>query len=322
MIVALSSVVAFILSAIAVFVVIKIDKKLKVGQPVLSYVDKHKSKSGTPTFGGIGIVFSTIICVLIFTRGSKSLALMCLAITFAYGIVGFTDDFIKTKSNLNQGLSVKQKLIFQALISIIISIFAYKWVGTTLIIPFSLQVIDLGYFIIPYYIFVFLAFTNAVNLIDGLDGLAGKTSTAYLVFFALIIYFTSGAEEDNNLILFCIILASALLGFLLFNSYPALIFMGDTGSLALGGAIGSLAVMSKLSLYAPIIGFVYVITCVSDVIQVAYYKKTKKRIFKMAPLHHHFEKKGIHENKIVSAYTVTTIFLGITCVGLTLFFNH
>lgn len=325
MIVSLSSFVAFILSAIAVFIVIKIDKKLKVGQPVLSYVDKHISKSGTPTFGGIGIVFSTIVCVLLFTRGSKSLALMCLAITFAYGVVGFTDDFIKTKSNNNQGLSAKQKIIFQALISIIISIFAYKWVGTTLIIPFSLQVLDLGYFIIPYYIFVFLAFTNAVNLIDGLDGLAGKTSTAYLVFFALIIYFVSGingAEEENNLILFCVILASSLLGFLLFNSYPAHIFMGDTGSLALGGAIGSLAVMSKLSLYAPIIGFVYVITCISDVIQVAYYKKTKKRIFKMAPLHHHFEKQGVHENKIVSAYTLTTIYLGIICVGLTLFFNH
>lgn len=322
--VAICAVTAFILSAVAVCSVIAIDKKLKVGQPVLSYVDNHKSKSGTPTFGGVGFVLSTIVCVLMFCKGSKSLALMCLVITFAYGVIGFMDDFIKTRSKNNKGLTAKQKIIFQLFISVIISTYAFSQpsVSSNLIIPFTLKTLDIGYFALPYYVFIFLAFTNAINLIDGLDGLAGKTSTAYLVFFALIIYASMrkvGVEEESeNLVLFALILASALCGFLLFNSYPAKIFMGDTGSLALGGAIGSLAVLTKLSLYAPILGIIFVVTCLSDIVQVAYFKKSGKRIFKMAPLHHHFEKCGVHENRIVTVYTLITAFVGVLTLGITI----
>jgi phospho-N-acetylmuramoyl-pentapeptide-transferase len=251
---------------------------------------------------------------------------MCLVVTFAYGVIGFTDDFIKTKSKNNQGLTAKQKIIFQLFVSVIISTYAFSshFVGSTIILPFSLKSVDIGYFALPYYAFIFLAFTNAVNLIDGLDGLAGKTSVAYLVFFAILVFVIAKTEiegEEYNLISFALILSASLCGFLLFNSFPAKIFMGDTGSLALGGAIGSLAVLSKLSLYAPILGFAYVVTCLSDIIQVVYFKKTGKRIFKIAPLHHHFEKCGIHENHIVTAYTIITVFIGVLTVGLTHFLS-
>ncbi|MBE5732758.1 MAG: phospho-N-acetylmuramoyl-pentapeptide-transferase [Clostridiales bacterium] len=326
--IAFSMVTALVLSAVTVPLVIRIDKRLKVGQPVLSYVDNHKSKSGTPTFGGVAFLLATIVSVLIFARNSKSLALMCVAVSFAYGVIGFTDDFIKTRSKQNKGLSAIQKIVFQALVSIIIASYAYSEanVQDKLILPFSLNEINLGYFAIPYYIIVFLAFTNAVNLVDGLDGLAGKTSVAYLIFFGILIwlnaYFRQGLEpESENLVLFAFTLALAVCGFLVYNSFPAKIFMGDTGSLALGGGIGALAVMSKLSLYAPIIGIMFVVTCVSDIIQVLYFKKTGKRVFIMAPLHHHFERKGVHENKIVSAYTFITVCAGLLCVAITFAIN-
>lgn len=328
MILALSMATALIISAVAVPIVILIDKRLKVGQPVLSYVDNHKKKSGTPTFGGVGFILATIVAVLIFARGSKSLALMCLAVSFAYGVIGFTDDFIKTRSKQNKGLSAKQKIFFQAFVSVIIATYAYCGVNVSdkLIIPFTLKTVSLGYFAIPYYVFIFLAFTNAVNLVDGLDGLAGKTTIAYLIFFGLIIGISSylgqsAGEESENLTLFAFTLSSAVFGFLVYNSFPAKIFMGDTGSLALGGAVGALAVMSRLSLYAPIIGIMFVLTCLSDIIQVAYFKKTGKRVFVMAPLHHHFERKGAHENRIVAVYSTITVLMGLLCVAITLLVN-
>jgi phospho-N-acetylmuramoyl-pentapeptide-transferase len=276
----------------------------------------------------LGFIVATVISVLIFARGSKSLALMCLAVSFAYGVIGFTDDFIKTRSKQNKGLTAMQKIVFQALISVIVAFFAYKEtiVADKLIVPFSLNVVSLSFWAVPYYIFVFLAFTNAVNLADGLDGLAGRTTVAYLIFFGLIIGINAYlgvelGEESANLILFAFVLACAVIGFLVYNSYPAKIFMGDTGSLALGGAVGALAVMSRLSLYAPILGIMFVLTCLSDIIQVAYFKKTGKRVFLMAPLHHHFERKGVHENRIVTVYTFITVCVGLVSVAITLAVN-
>lgn len=324
MMLAFGMVTALAVSAVAVPLVIFVGKRLKMGQPVLSYVDNHTSKSGTPTFGGIGFIVATVLSVPIFARGSKSLSLMCLAVTFAYGVVGFTDDFIKTRSKQNKGLSALQKIIFQSLISVIIATYAYTEpnVSDVLTLPFTLKTVSIGWFAIPYYVFVFLAFTNAVNLADGLDGLAGKTSVVYLLFFAVIVgidsYTKGSSEESSNLILFALCLASAVCGFLAYNSFPAKIFMGDTGSLALGGAIGALAVTSRLSLYAPLLGIMFVLTCVSDIIQVLYFKKTGKRIFVMAPLHHHFERKGVHENRIVTVYSTITLFVSLVSVALTL----
>lgn len=314
------------LSVLIIPIVIKIAKRLKAGQPILGYVDNHYSKAGTPTFGGIGFVIALTISVLVFCLGkNSSMALMCLVVTVAYCLVGFLDDFIKAKGKRNEGLKPLQKIFFQSFIAIIISCYAYVNVGDKLLLPFSLKSLSLGYFSIPFNFFVFLSFTNAVNLTDGLDGLASSSAIMYLIGFitllALVLQNTNligiKAEEVSFLIVFSVALAFVLIGFLFYNCYPAKIFMGDTGSLAIGGAISSLAIFSGLSLYAPIMGIVFVISCLSDVIQVAYFKKTRKRIFLMAPFHHHLERKGMHENKIVSLYCAITLFFCFASIILT-----
>ena len=327
----LTLITAFVLSVAVMPLVIFAAKKLKVRQTILSYVDNHASKAGTPTMGGLAFVISAAACTLIFSRGSFTLALMLVVLTLGFGLIGFIDDFIKVFFKQNKGLSPWQKMIFQLLVALVIAFFVYNspYVGDKLYVPFTMREISLGWFAVPFYAVVFIAFTNAVNLTDGLDGLAGKTSVAYTVFFAAVIsvivyrFGIAGeiAEEYENMLVFCFALIGALCGFLFFNSYPAKIFMGDTGSLALGGALAGLAVMSKLSFIAPIIGIMYVISCVSDIIQVAHYKRTKKRVFLMAPFHHHLERKGMHENKIVSLYTLVTFFVGAVTLVIILALN-
>jgi phospho-N-acetylmuramoyl-pentapeptide-transferase len=315
--------VALVCAALLTPLVARAGRKLKMGQAILSYVDNHSTKAGTPTFGGVAFLAACSVSTVAFSFGARRLAIMCLVVSAAFGIVGFTDDLIKTVKKDNQGLTALQKIVFQAFISVIVATFAYAdpTVGSKIILPFTLQKFDLGYFSIPFYVFVFLAFTNSVNLTDGLDGLASKTSAVYLIVFAVLTYFAYAVcgygDEYYNLSKFAAFLAFATSGFLVFNSYPALIFMGDTGSLALGGAIGALATLSGMSLYAPIVGIVFVITALSDVIQVAWYKRTKKRVFLMAPLHHHFERKGFHENKITSFYTFITAVAGLVCIIIT-----
>lgn len=323
--------VAFAFAVALMPAVIAFAKKLKVRQTILSYVDNHASKSGTPTMGGVGFVAAAVAVTFAFLRGSSSLAVMVAVLTLGFGLIGFIDDFIKVFFKQNKGLSPWQKIVFQFVVAIIMAFFVYfsPFVGDKLYVPFTLNEISLGWFTVPFYVFVFVAFTNAVNLTDGLDGLAGKTAVAYTIFFAAVIAVIvyrfgimpdSGAEY-KNLIVFCFALIGALCGFLLFNSYPAAIFMGDTGALALGGALAGLAVVSKLVFIAPIIGLPYVISCVSDVIQVAHYKRTKRRVFLMAPFHHHLERKGIHENKIVTGYTLVTLFTGVVTLLIILAIN-
>lgn len=323
--------VAFALAVALMPAVIAFAKKLKVRQTILSYVDNHASKSGTPTMGGVGFVAAAVAVTFAFLRGSSSLAVMVAVLTLGFGLIGFIDDFIKVFFKQNKGLSPWQKIIFQFVVAIIMAFFVYfsPFVGDKLYVPFTLNEISLGWFTVPFYVFVFVAFTNAVNLTDGLDGLAGKTAVAYTIFFAAVIAVIvyrfgimpdSGAEY-KNLIVFCFALIGALCGFLLFNSYPAAIFMGDTGALALGGALAGLAVVSKLVFIAPIIGLPYVVSCVSDVIQVAHYKRTKRRVFLMAPFHHHLERKVIHENKIVTGYTLVTLFTGVVTLLIILAIN-
>jgi phospho-N-acetylmuramoyl-pentapeptide-transferase len=269
-------------------------------------VDKHIGKSGTPTMGGIIFVFACIIASSIFLRGEVRDAILILLTMIGYGFLGFLDDFIKIKYHKNEGLKPYQKLIGQIGLALIISIFAYFKFGSEMNF-FGLK-FDFGLFFIPFVVIFYVAVTNAVNLIDGLDGLAGGVSMTYLLFFGAILV-TLGNFYNYSIIAFA--MAGALLGFLLFNGFPAKIFMGDTGSLALGGLIASLAVFSGLEFIMPIIGIMYVLTALSDILQVAYYKKTHKRILLMAPLHHHFEKKGVHENRIVLVYIVITMLCGI-----------
>lgn len=323
--------IAFVAAAALMPAVIAFAKKLKVRQTILSYVDNHATKSGTPTMGGIGFVAASVIVTFVFLKGSSSMAVMVTVLTLGFGLIGFIDDFIKVFFKQNKGLSPWQKIVFQFLVAIVMAFFVYfsPFVGDKLYVPFTLNEISLGWFAVPFYVFVFVAFTNAVNLTDGLDGLAGKTSVAYTIFFAAVIavivyrfgIMPANGEEYENLLVFCFALIGALCGFLLFNSYPAVIFMGDTGALALGGALAGLAVVSKLALIAPIIGITFVVSCVSDVIQIVHYKRTKRRVFLMAPFHHHLERKGIHENKIVTGYTLVTLFVGIVTLIIILAIN-
>lgn len=301
--------VALMLSIILGFPILLICRKLKFSQTILHYVDKHAGKSGTPTMGGLIFIISCIIASLIFLRQDFVMAILPLVTMLGYTLLGFLDDFIKIKFHKNEGLKPYQKIIGQVGLAIIIAIFAYFKIGDNLEF-FGLD-LKLGLFIIPFIIIFYVAVTNAVNLIDGLDGLAGGVSLTYLLFFGLIL---AVCFSYPNYTLICFSMVGALLGFLLFNGFPAKIFMGDTGSLGLGGLIASIAVFTKLELILPIIGILYVLTALSDIIQVGYYKKTHKRIFKMAPLHHHFEKSGVHENRIVAVYIVITIVTGLSCL--------
>ena len=324
--------IAFAVGIVLGKVMLPVLHKLKFGQNIYELApEAHKKKQGTPTMGGVGFVAAAVAVTFAFLRGSSSLAVMVAVLTLGFGLIGFIDDFIKVFFKQNKGLSPWQKIVFQFVVAIIMAFFVYfsPFVGDKLYVPFTLNEISLGWVTVPFYVFVFVAFTNAVNLTDGLDGLAGKTAVVYTIFFAAVIAVIvyrfgimpdSGAEY-KNLIVFCFALIGALCGFLLFNSYPAAIFMGDTGALALGGALAGLAVVSKLVFIAPIIGLPYVVSCVSDVIQVAHYKRTKRRVFLMAPFHHHLERKGIHENKIVTGYTLVTLFTGVVTLLIILAIN-
>lgn len=313
--------IGFFVSLIFAPLIIRLMKRLKAGQNILQYVDAHTSKQGTPTIGGL-IFLIGIIVVFFVLSGEKFLALLALIITLCYGLLGFLDDFLKIKLKHNEGLKAYQKFVGQLGIAVIVSVFVYSsgLVGSTIILPFSLKTLDLKWGIIPFVIFVYLSITNAVNLTDGLDGLAGKTSIIYLICFVFCVFVSLSKmtisehllSETYNLLYISIGFCGSILAFLCFNSHPAKIFMGDTGSLAIGGFIATLACFTRFYLLMPILGVVYVCSALSVVLQVGYYKCTKKRIFKMAPLHHHFELCGMKETKVVTIYTIVTLIVGLT----------
>lgn len=304
--------------------IIKCLYKLKFGQSILIYVEKHKQKGGTATMGGIIFLISSIVGYFIFFAKNNVLGTTIILSFLFFGILGFLDDFIKIKFKQNEGLKPYQKIIGQFGISIILAIFIYnsKLVGSICNIPFSSKTIDFGYWIIPFVIFIYLAIVNSVNLIDGLDGLCGGVSSVVLIVMSIVVFLASvGIDNDilvaeyQNIVIVCMGIAGSLLGFLCFNSYPAKVFMGDTGSLALGGAIASVTILSRNYFLIIIVGFMFVLTTMSVILQVASFKLTHKRIFKMSPIHHHFE-QSTHETKVVAIYIIVTIAIGIFTIGL------
>lgn len=311
-------IISFIISLILGPIFIPILRRLKVGQSIREEGPKsHLAKSGTPTMGGI-----IIITALIFTVFSSGLintdTIVLIATTVGFGLIGFIDDYIKIIKKRNLGLRAYQKLFGQIILAIILAVYQSNTseVGTKVIIPFlKSQYLDLGPLYIPFIVFVVVGTVNSVNLTDGLDGLASGVSIIVLSFFSLI-GLNSGADSIS---IFSSALTGACLGFLVHNSYPAKVFMGDTGSLALGGAIAAITILLNLPLFLPIVGGIFFVETLSVIIQVASFKLTGKRVFLMSPLHHHFEHKGWKETKVVGVFWfITAILCLIGVIGYNL----
>ncbi len=319
----LSFLVTLILGPIAIPML----KRLKFGQTERDDGPQtHLVKSGTPTMGGLVILAGILAGTLTFSMAGLEFVLPSLLTTFAFGLVGFLDDFIKVKRKRSLGLSAYQKIIAQLVFAFIVALTAYNnpFLGPTIVIPFTGTEWNLGIWYIPFVMFVIIAEVNAVNLTDGLDGLASGVTMIYAVAMALIFTLLSVTALDNGQIgysanlngmaVFSAAVAGACLGFLRFNTYPARVFMGDTGSMALGGAITMMALFNRGVLLLPIMGGCFMASAISVVLQVGSYKLRKKRVFKMAPLHHHFELMGIPETKIVSMYMIVTSVLCLVCL--------
>jgi phospho-N-acetylmuramoyl-pentapeptide-transferase len=298
---------AFVLALAAGPIFIPLLRRLKFGQNVRSDgPQSHLKKTGTPAMGGLIFLLVTVIVCLVFSKDKDMI--LVLTSTLLFGLIGFADDYIKIVKKRSLGLRAWQKIAAQLLVALFLTIVTsgVNQVGTTILIPFTGKFLDLGMMYMPIIIFIIIGTVNSVNLTDGLDGLAGGVTVVVMAFFSVVAL----VSKNEGILVFTGALIGALLGFLRFNSHPAQVFMGDTGSLALGGAVASLAVITRLPIFLLIIGAIYVAETVSVIIQVLYFKATKgKRFFKMTPLHHHFELSGWAESKVVSVFIITAIIL-------------
>ena len=296
-----------IISSIALgYAIIPILKNMKVGQNIRKEGPKsHYQKAGTPTMGGIIFIIAAFLITLIFVPFDLSTLILLLS-TIGFGAIGFVDDFRKLVLKQSEGLKPKEKIILQFSLALIITIltFVYNKESVTMMtIPFSNYRLPVSFLGFPILVFIIVGTTNAVNLTDGLDGLAASVSIP--VFLSMFLL----ASKDTSR-MFSVIMFGVLLGFLLFNSNPASVFMGDTGSMAIGGAVVALAIIEQIPIYLVIFGGVYVVETLSVIIQVYSYKhRNKKRVFLMTPIHHHFELKGYKEPKIVTAFTIVSVVL-------------
>lgn len=298
-------------------VIIPILTRLKVGQSIREEGPKsHMKKSGTPTMGGVIILAaflpSLIIVGSILGALNRNTLILLLA-TLGFGLIGFLDDYIKVVKKRNLGLRAYQKIIGQVFFGILLALYQYSnsEITRSIIVPFTQGVtLDLGFFYIPFIIFVTIGTVNSVNLTDGLDGLAASITTVVLLAFSYISY----RYSIISISIYSITLAGACLGFLIFNKYPAKVFMGDTGSMGLGGAVAAIAVLMNLPLILPILGIVYFAETLSVIIQVTSFKLRGKRVFLMSPLHHHYEEKGWKETKVVKRFFSITLIVSIVAV--------
>lgn len=299
---------SFALSLVLCAAEIPLLRRLGAGQNILGYVKEHKSKGGTPTMGGLAFIFAASAVALASCGVADKPFLVAVAVGFGYLAVGFLDDFIKKRRKDNLGLRPYQKIIFQLAVAVIASLYCCLNGLTVLRIPFTSLSFDVGWWMMPVGVFVFVATVNSVNLTDGLDGLAGSVSA---VFFAAVgtLVALQGGNGSLSVLSFC--LTGALCAYLVFNTNRASVFMGDTGSLSLGGFAACVALFTGNALAIPIAGIMFVLSSISVILQVIYYKKTGKRIFLMAPIHHHFQEKGYSEGKISYVYSVVTAVAGI-----------
>ena len=300
--------ISFAISVILGPFVIPFLRRLKVGQTERTEgVQAHLKKAGTPTMGGVIFLVSIIVTSLFYVKDYPKI-IPVLFLTIGFGIIGFIDDYLKVVLRRSDGLLPKQKMLLQIVVTAIFAFYIIKVanVPLTLLIPFSGgKYWNIGWVAIPLMFFAIIGTVNGTNFTDGLDGLATSVTVIVAAFFTAVAVVTkSGLEPITSIVV------GALLGFLLYNVYPAKIFMGDTGSLALGGFVSGVAYMLQMPLFIIIVGLIYLVEVLSVIIQVTYFKKTGgKRIFKMAPIHHHFELCGWSETRVVAVFTIITVML-------------
>jgi phospho-N-acetylmuramoyl-pentapeptide-transferase len=314
---ALAITLGFVLSICVGLVVIPMMKKLNARQTVSEYINKrHQLKNGTPTLGGLIFIIPPFLSIfLLMIKGSIQMNYNLFIIIFvflSYGLLGFYDDFKKIIFHDNKGLSIKIKFVLQLLIAIAFYFVYHKFGGTsTLEVSLFNFKIDMGIYYTFFILFLLVATTNAVNITDGLDGLCGGLSFLAILAYGIISWGSTWIVGYQSIAIFCFILCGSLMGFLLFNAHPAKIFMGDTGSLALGGALASVAILTHHEISLALIGGVFVIETLSSMIQIIAIRKFHKKVFLKAPIHHHFEELGWAETDIVRVFYVVGFLLAM-----------
>ncbi len=297
--------ISFAISAVAGPLIIPVLRRLKVGQTErLDGPESHLKKNGTPTMGGLIFLLAVLVTSLLYVGRYPKIAPI-LFMTVGFGIIGFLDDYLKVVLHRSDGLMPGQKMALQIAVTAVFAWYMVKVsdVGLAMLIPFSGgRYLEIGWLAVPLLFFVVIGTVNGTNFTDGLDGLASSVTIMVAVFFTVVAIGTEAGITPVT----CAV-TGGLLGFLLFNVYPASVFMGDTGSLALGGFVASTAYLLKMPLFLPLVGFIYLIEVLSVILQVSYFKLTHgKRIFKMAPIHHHFEKCGWSETRVVTVFSIVT----------------
>lgn len=301
-------IVSLLISTIGTKLLIPFLKQKQFGQFIREEgPEAHKKKAGTPTMGGVMIVLGIVagLAYAIFTNGNAADTFAIIFTMLVFGAIGFLDDFEKIAKKNNLGLTAKQKILLQVLLSLGIGIYMILGGnGTDVLIPFVNVYVNFGVLFMPFVILTEVAMSNGVNLSDGLDGLASSVTLVVAILLAVVGY----THDVYILTVSGLAIAGSLIGFLVFNKYPAKIFMGDTGSMALGGVLSAIAIVSKTEFLLPIAGIIYVIESLSVIIQVVYFRKTGgKRFFRMAPIHHHFELGGMKEYNVVKLFTLVTV---------------
>lgn len=306
--------VAFLIAVILGPLFIPFLRRLKFGQSIRQEGPKgHQKKAGTPTMGGLIFLVALTITTLKFSDRHFATYLLLL-VTIGYGVVGFLDDYIKVALKRNLGLKARQKLLGQIILGVLLYVVMYYAgiIDMKINIPLIDTPLNLGFFYLPFLVLMVIGMSNAVNLTDGLDGLAAGTTAIAFGSYAILAWWTSNMEVA----IFCAAMVGALLGFLVFNVHPAKVFMGDTGSLALGGALATVAILTKTEVYVFLIGGVFIAEVLSVILQVISFQTFGRRIFKMSPLHHHFELIGWSEWRVVGTFWTVGLLLAVGSLAL------
>lgn len=317
---AMAMMLGFIISIICGMVIIPLLRKRNIGQYVSNLIhERHQDKNGTPTMGGLIFIIPVFITImLLYLRGSINFSYnlgILLFVFLGYAVLGFIDDYLKVYKKNNDGMSMVSKFLFQMIIALV---FFYLYLSgggePTLTISFLNITLPLNWFFGIFILFVLLSTTNAVNITDGLDGLAGGLSLFAFLSYGIIAWNCGWLQGYEEIAIFCFVLVGSLLGFLVFNSHPAKVFMGDLGSLALGGALATIAIITKHELSLILIGGVFVIETLSSLIQIVAIRQFKTKVFKKAPLHHHFEEIGWIEGDIIKLFYVVGLILSMLAI--------